>query len=393
VLEARNRIGGRIWTSTQWADTPLDFGATWIHGTHGNPITVLADKIGANRLVTRYSNSIRYNTSGNPISSSEEQRMDDLREAVYQQLQNAQAQDTDTSIRVAISSLHNPFDASSEEYQFINFIVNSDMEQEYAGSAHDLSAYWYDSASEFSGEDAFFAEGYQVITEYLSNSLDIKLGQEVKQVHWQQLSEVRVITQNASITADHVIVTVPLGVLKTENIQFLPPLPPEKQNAINSLGMGVLNKCYLRFQTHFWPDDVDWIEYISADHGKWTEWISFKNAVDKPILLGFNAADQGKEIESWTDQQIVASAMETLKIIFGDAIPDPVGYQITRWASDPFALGSYSYNAVGSTPGMREVLAAPLNKQVHFAGEATERNYYATAHGAYLSGLRAAREI
>ncbi|TAF48996.1 MAG: amine oxidase, partial [Oscillatoriales cyanobacterium] len=127
--------------------------------------------------------------------------------------------------------------------------------------------------------------------------------------------------------------------------------------------------------------------------GEWTEWVSFKRVADQPILLGFNAADRGKAIEAWSDAQIIASAMETLKTIFGDEIPQPIEAQITRWASDPFSLGSYSYNAMGSTPKMRQALAAPVGQALFFAGEASHRKFFATAHGAYLSGLRAARQI
>ena len=112
-----------------------------------------------------------------------------------------------------------------------------------------------------------------------------------------------------------------------------------------------------------------------------------------PILLGFNAADRGREIESFSNEQIVESAMQTLKTVFGADIAQPIDYQITRWATDPFARGSYSYNAYGSAPEMRNTLATPLNRQVFFAGEATHMEYFGTAHGAYLSGLRAAKDI
>ncbi|MFH8387497.1 FAD-dependent oxidoreductase [Kitasatospora sp. NPDC018058] len=73
--------------------------------------------------------------------------------------------------------------------------------------------------------------------------------------------------------------------------------------------------------------------------------------------------------------------------------PQPTDYQITHWASDPYARGSYSYNKVGSTPMMRDQLAARTDERVHFAGEATHRSSFATVHGAYLSGVRAAKEI
>ena len=75
VVEARERIGGRIWTSTQWADMPLDFGATWIHGPQGNPLTDLAEQINAKRLTTSYDRTVTYNTSGKPLSAAEEVRM------------------------------------------------------------------------------------------------------------------------------------------------------------------------------------------------------------------------------------------------------------------------------------------------------------------------------
>lgn len=112
-----------------------------------------------------------------------------------------------------------------------------------------------------------------------------------------------------------------------------------------------------------------------------------------PILLGFNAADRAKETEAWSDQRIVASAMEILKLLYGRDIPDHIDYQITCWASDPFFLGSYSYNTVGATPKTRRYLAMPLGKLLFFAKEACSDDYFGTAHGAYLSGLRVAKEV
>jgi monoamine oxidase len=85
--------------------------------------------------------------------------------------------------------------------------------------------------------------------------------------------------------------------------------------------------------------------------------------------------------------------MQRLRLLFGADTPAPIAAQITRWRSDPYAGGAYSFNAVGSTPAMRDTLAAPLAGKLFFAGEATSRQHFATVHGAYLSGLRAAREM
>lgn len=392
VLEARNRVGGRIWTSRKWHDMPLDLGATWIHGIEGNPITSIADEVGAKRLVTSYDKSITYDTTGQPIGDTQERHLAQLRRQVSQALKRAQQTEEDLSVRQAIEPLQQPFAITSESYRAIDFILSGECEHEYSGNSTDLSAHWFDSVKEYEGEDVLFADGFGVITEHLARDLDVNLGQDVQRIDWES-SPVRVITRTAEFVADHAIVTLPLGVLKAKKVVFSPKLPRKTLTAIDALGFGVLNKCYLRFEQAFWPDDVDWIEYIPSRHGEWTEWVSFQRVAKMPILLGFNAAAHGKFVEAWTDTQIVTSAMKTLDTIFGTRTPDPVDHQITRWAADPYALGAYSFNAVGSTPTMRDELAAPLESRIFFAGEATERNYFGTAHGAVLSGLRAAMEV
>lgn len=392
VVEARARSGGRIWTSTQWPDMPLDLGATWIHGVEGNPLTELAQTIQVRQRMTSYASSLTYGTTGAPLSAAETARLEHLRDLVFQSLQRAQGLDDDRSVRQAVASSIAPIAATPETRRLVNFILSGEIEQEYAGSANRLSAHWYDSAKAFPGEDALFVDGFRVITDELARGLRIELAQVVQAIHWDQ-SPARVITDKAEFRADQVLVTLPLGVLQAGGVQFTPALPPAKQAAIAKLGMGVLNKCYLRFAEPFWPTDVDWIEYIPARHGAWTEWVSFMQAANLPVLLGFNAADRGREIEAWSDQAIVASAMRTLRTIYGEDIPEPLDHQITRWATDPFALGAYSYNPVGATPDMRKALARPVGGVLFFAGEATEKDYFSTAHGAYLSGLRAAREM
>lgn len=392
VLEARDRIGGRIWTSNKWPDLPLDLGASWIHGVIGNPITGLADQLGARRLVTSYERAVIYNTDGQLLSEAKESQLDGIRRQMFDRLRKAQDSGIDVSVRQALASLEKKFADDPAVLRLLSFCLSENIEQEYAGSASRLSSHWYDSGKEFEGDDVLFAQGFKVITEHLAQGIDVRLAHVVKEIWWQE-SEVGVRTTDGDFVADRVVITLPLGVLRHNDVRFIPELPKEKRDAISALGMGVLNKCYLRFEQAFWPHEMDWLEYISANHGEWTEWVSFQWAFQLPILLGFNAADRGREIEAWSDGQIVASAMETLKTIFGAKIPRPIDYQITRWASDPFARGSYSYNAIGSAPGMRSALANPLNGKLFFAGEAANRDYFGTAHGAYLSGLRTAKDV
>ncbi|MDZ7868552.1 MAG: NAD(P)/FAD-dependent oxidoreductase [Rheinheimera sp.] len=396
ILEARDRIGGRIWTSTKWPDLPIDLGASWIHGVDGNPLSALADEINATRLETSYERSMLHDSDGAVLNANAEAQLEKLRKQVERALRQAQQNtDNDQSVRAALAELSADLAHSAHAGQsarFINFILSSSLEQEYSGSATELSVHWHDSVKTFGGDDVLFAQGYQLITQYLARGLHIKTGQVVSAIHWGE-SGVQVVCAQQTYNADQVIVTVPLGVLKKHQPQFVPALPAAKREAIAKLGMGVLNKCYLRFAKPFWPDDVDWLEYIAPQHGEWTEWVSLLRSTQKPVLMGFNAAERGRAIEALTDQQLVDSAMATLRLMFGNDIPNPQDYQITRWSTDPFSYGSYSFNAVGATPTMRQTLAAPLGQQVFFAGEATQKEYFGTAHGAYLSGLAVAKQV
>ena len=186
---------------------------------------------------------------------------------------------------------------------------------------------------------------------------------------------------------------MPIGVLKKEVITFTPSLPDWKEKAIAVLDIGTYNKCYLRFSESFWPEDVHWFQFVAEEHGQWVYWLNLSELLGKPILVAFNAADFGRALESWSDKTIITGAMDTLRTMFGANIPEPIDSIITRWSSDPYAYGSYSYYPVGSHPSKRQHLAQPVDGRLFFAGEATHRQYFATVHGAYLSGIRAAEEI
>ena len=143
-----------------------------------------------------------------------------------------------------------------------------------------------------------------------------------------------------------------------------------------------------------WPREADWHELLKPDPGRWSEWVSFAGAADLPLLLGFTGADAADAAEALGDRDIVAEAMVAVRDMFGSAIPDPVGFQRTRWRSEQLALGSYSYHAVGSGPADRRKLARPcMDGRLMFAGEACTADYQGTVHGAYLSGIAAAQQM
>ncbi|MES9536700.1 FAD-dependent oxidoreductase [Actinomadura sp. NPDC000600] len=393
VLEARNRIGGRVWTSRQWPGVPLDLGASWIHGIDGNPITDLARKAGARTVVTDPGSSSDYLADGRKVEGAQAEALERWREDTADALSTYQDEATrDATVRRVVQNELDWTDLSYRDKSLISFALN-DYEHEYSGGVDQLSALYFNDDAKINGRDVLFPGGYGAVTDHLAKGLSVHTGQVVKQVDWNSTG-VTVTTGKATYQAQHVVVTLPLGVLQGGTVRFVPGLPAAKLTAIGKLGMGVLDKCYLRFPKVFWSD-TDWLTYIPDldRYGQWEQWINITRATGQPVLLGFNAAAFGRTIEGWSDAQIVDSAMRTLRTIFGAGIPAPTGHQITRWASDPYARGSYSFNRFGSMPAMRDHLAAPVGDRVHFAGEATSRKSIATVHGAYLSGIRAAEEI
>jgi len=402
VLEGRDRLGGRAWTSRTWPDLPLDLGAGWIHGINGNPITALATSSGARLLKTSLDNIEIYGPNGTPLSSSQEQQLDNLETRLSAAVAQAQNQEgSDISLQELVGRQFNLEKISREERQLLQYLINSRYEQEYGASASSLSAHWLDMDEAYGGAEALLVPGFGAIVDSLAKGLKILTGQQVQELNWDGPGpggEVKVVCQSGpgretqSFEADKLVLTVPLGVLKAGTIQFNPPLPAEKQTAISRLGMGTLNKCCLRFSRPFWPTTIDWLGQIPSGSGQWCEWASLAKPLGQPVLIGFQAGATAIAMETMSNADLIASAMTSLRGVFGKGIPEPIGAQITRWHSDPFSGGAYSFNALGSTPAERQELAKPLAGRLFFAGEASHP-MFGTVHGAYLSGLRAAAEL
>jgi len=238
--------------------------------------------------------------------------------------------------------------------------------------------------------DALPDGGWRQVIEAVSGGLDIRLRRIVAGVESGAHRVTVVTTDHSTCTAPHCIVTLPLGVLKAGSVSFTPELPERKRTAIAWLGLGVLNRLVLKFPHVFWPQ-TDWLGVVAERKGYWAEWLDLGRHTGQPILIGFNAAAYGREVEALTDEQQVAEAKRVLRVLFG-AAPDPEAYAVTRWAGDPFARGAYSFVGMGASSDDRAALSEPCNR-LFFAGEAMSVEYRGAVHGAWLSGLRAVREV
>ncbi|MFT6310885.1 MAG: monoamine oxidase [Porticoccus sp.] len=393
VLEARDRIGGRVWTDHSLG-LPLDMGASWIHGIKKNPITQLAADAKAplsNNF--DYDNAEIYDASGAPQSMPEATyaRFNEVFEDYFHRYlkRNPKA-----SVQTLFDDAWDKGDFDFLTRQQLDFLTNTDVEHEFAADAKELSVRAMYEGEDLKGADVILPQGYDAITNHLAEGLSIHTENIVSTIDYDK-NGVRVVTNSGEYFADRVIVTVPLGVLKAKTIIFEPAISAQKQTAIDKLGMGVLNKVWLKFPMMFWQQDKDreMIRYIGQDKGHFSEWLNAFKYTNQPVLLSFNAAEYGAAIESKSDQEIVDEAMNLLRTLYGDDIPNPEAIKISRWQSDPFSYGSYSFMKVGSSAKHRKNLAKPIINRVFFAGEATSIDFPATTQGAYYSGIGEAKRI
>ncbi|KAF3919495.1 hypothetical protein ABW20_dc0100669 [Dactylellina cionopaga] len=272
-----------------------------------------------------------------------------------------------------------------------------------------------DDGNEFSGAHSMIIGGYSKLAKGLYSTptkLDVRIGHEVTKVKYDPDDKAKGVTlrfkDGSEFIADKVIITLPLGVLKNGSVQFDPPLPMAKSSAIDRLGFGLLNKVVMVYDKIFWDTakdgfgclrqadgDEKLLSSYEAQRGRFYMWWDATKVVGLPTLVGLMVGDAAEQIEKEADVDLVNEATSILKNCWGaEKVPDePQESVVTRWRQDRFAGGTYSYIAAGSTGDDYDTIAEPLNDQIFFAGEHTNRYHPATVHGAYISGLRVAGEV
>lgn len=385
VLESQDKVGGRL-RSNRSLGIAFDEGASWIHGINGNPITSLAQQAGMETFETVDDQSERsYDIGGVLRSAVTYQNAEDELYNILDTMMNNGS--TTQSFETVFNNLY-PSKANDRLWKFLlSTYVTFDT-----GDLNNLSSLLYNEGEEYSGIEKIATNGYDTIPNYLANGLSIQLNQRVSKIDYTN-AKIQ-ITHNGSISeADYVIVTVPLGVLKANKIQFVPSLPTSKQNAIQKIGMNCVNKFLLTWSTEFW-DDTQYISYTPTTKDKFNYFVNVKKFHPTVnALMTFAYADYARQTELMTDAQITNEIMAHLKDIYGNSIPNPTNLLRTKWQSNENSYGAYSYTAIGTEMQHFEDLAATINDKLFFAGEHTEVDYFSTAHGAYLSGIREADKI
>ncbi|XP_043917940.1 spermine oxidase [Protopterus annectens] len=470
VLEASDRIGGRV-QSVKLGRTTFELGATWIHGTQGNPIYHLAEEHGlleettdGERSVGRISlysrDGVAYylTNCGKRIPKDAVEEFSDLYNEVYdltqEFFQSGKPVDVESQNSVGVFTrdlVRKRIKADRDDSDIIRKLKLA-MLQQYLkvesceSSCHsmdDVSLSEFGEWSEIPGAHHVIPSGFMKIVEILAQDIPesiIQLRKPVRCIHWNQSvsKEIETVADHNNdhpnqegypvfiecedcefIPADHVIVTVSLGVLKKfhENM-FQPHLPEDKVTAIQKLGINTTDKIFLEFEEPFWSPECNSIRFVWEDESEsrslsyaeklWFKKISgfdvlYPNERYGYVLSGWICGEEALIMEKCDDETVAETCTELLRKFTGNPnIPKPRKIFRSSWGSNPYFLGSYSYIQVGSSGADVEKLAMPLPytesskmvpMQVMFAGEATHRQYYSTTHGALLSGQREASHL
>ncbi len=391
VLEARDRIGGRLRTSYTLG-APFEIGAGWIHSpASDHPVSQLAAQQGLATHETTDSSIAVFDT--NNVQQTDQQNAAGL--ANFNQLiqdvnQHVSTQPSDISLADAMNAV-NP-NALSDSGP-LRYIIGDSIEFSTGGPVEDLSGYYYSDDETIGGrmnQDVVLTEGYEKVLTPLANGITIHLNKPVSQILYGAAGVTVTARDGSTYSGSRVLVTVPLGVLKASSIDFSPPLPNAVTTPISRIAMGSVSKVALKFDSAFWDTSIQYFARTDAVKGRWEKFLNYRTFSNENILLALSYGAAARVADAKTDDQLQEEVLEVLRGLFGAATVNArtvTGRETTHWAQDEFSLGAYSYPNVGVEPAEFDAIGSqtPMDR-VFFAGEHTIFRYKATVHGAIIAG-------
>jgi monoamine oxidase len=235
-------------------------------------------------------------------------------------------------------------------------------------------------------------DGYDRLIEYIARGIDIRFGFTVQTIQWGTGGVTIGSTDGRELSTRAAVCTLPVGVLKSGAIRFVPELPESKRRVLQHLEMGPAVKILLRFEERFWPKGL---ALLACGAGPVTlYWPVFYGMEDKPpVLTAYSTGPRAAALAELSEEEAAAVALEDLRAHFPKASPRLIAFRRIDWAADPLACGGYTFLRPGGS-GARAGLAAADTGALLWAGSAAAtRTIAATVEGAFVSGLRAAAEV
>jgi monoamine oxidase len=395
ILEARDRIGGRVDTNYDFAPHPVECGAEYIQGEN----------------VPTWNWVRRYRLKTLPAFERDDQQfmyvqqkllpisewstlpgmeflsgIEDAR--LYKLLTDwiiAKKPDVSLARFLSIHQIALP----PEVYR----IVDHFLSDSYAANLDQLGVYGLmELTYEGDGDRNFrLQDGYSHLFKQFAAGLNIRSATPVTQIRWNS-SGVQIQTAtDTTYTAKQVIITLPLALLQKNAVGFEPKLPAVKLNAIHGLGAGHITKLILKFDQPFWSKEMEYCLTTLETKVWWRPGWGRRN--EAPVLTAYTGASGADQLGQLGREGAIQLGLQNLEQMFGMQLADRlIDALFVDWQADPYAQMAYSFVPVDGQ-GLRMQLAQPIDQVLFFAGEATHPTRAATVHGALESGIRAAHEI
>lgn len=398
VLEARDRVGGRIFTRQEpGLPVPLELGAEFIHGSPPATLHWLNEP----GLIIPTAPRSRWTGRGGRLSPA-----DELFAELRRGLATAPRPREDMAFSRFLDAI--PGEALPQRArEFARRLV----EGFDAADATRIST--FEVLDEWCGDSAADASsfrprrGYATLLDAIFRQLDpekvvLRLNAPVRELKWSRGRVTAAATQYGqpvSVDARRAIVSVPLAVLKLSSdergaLRFTPDIEAARA-LLPKLETGAALKVVFRFPTAFW-ESLDDGRYRDATffHSPGAPFPTFWSMLPLrgPVLAAWVAGPAALALAGAAKGEIVGAALESTRTLFGPH-PEPQGVYVHDWQTDPYARGAYSYAAVGGILA-RSTLAQPIEDTLFLVGEALDtQGESGTVAGALQSGQRAARRI
>ncbi|XP_070523083.1 uncharacterized protein [Cardiocondyla obscurior] len=438
VLEANDRIGGRIYTKA-FGENVVDLGAQWVHGETGNIVFNLASKhdllsSGESLLDPSKHEFVTINGEIMPLEESSAALtlyFNNLDKMKQKGIEKETGNYGDFFIREYYKDFdENPFMNRSRVAEYLSWLEKMENSIQSSDTWFDVSIkglieYWdCEGNLLLNWKD----RGYKTILDVLMQKIPnpeerlpvmekIKFRKVVTTINYNSSENVIVTTRDGcEYSAPHVIFTGSLGVLKDKHsTMFVPPLSQKKQRAIEGLNIGSVDKVFLEFPHRWWPENKStfnfmWPEQIKQEfletYGQNNEWLcdvfSFFTVAYQPNLLcAWIVGRNARHMETLSDSDVADGLYLLLEKALKEHydIVKPTRILRSKWFTDEHFQGSYSFQSMVSEQinAKPKDLAEPImngsKPVILFAGEATHDHYYSTVHGAVETGFREADRL
>jgi monoamine oxidase len=399
IVESRSRIGGRIFTHHDPNEhLPIELGAEFMHGKSPELFSIIKD---AGLKFEEVTSRHWYFENGRVIKSS------DFWSTLEHSMEGMKNEIKDQSLASYFESTNSPTPARNVVSGYVEGFHAAQIDKI---GIHGLTA--FNEASDLIEGDRVFRllDGYDGIVRALhddavNRGASVRLNTTVVELRWSH-NNVQALCDfenDTLLVARKSLITVPIPILKSGGINFVPGLPGAKLDAIRSLEMGAALRIVLRFTHLFWENleipeidksDLKNLGFIHCPDATLPTWWTTLPE-HEPILVGWAGGPRAKRLLS-SEDDMETRALESLSLIFSINHNVLQSYLVKsyfhNWQSDAFSRGAYSYLPVNGIEHQLN-LAKPVDGTLFFAGEATSHGHIGTVHGAIQSGTRAAREI